>query len=620
MKRLPSLALCTILFALGSKIGIAEAAPGYQKTASQSASVEIGRNIQGSWQGILNSQVGKLRLVLKLSKAPDGALKATMDSPDQGAAGLPVDTITFKDSYLRFEMKDIEASFDGGLSRDGTEISGQFRQGLPWPSPLVLRREGSAANSNQPAAPGFVRGRVKLEPCNIPLLANDAGCGKYEVFEDRAAKAGRKIALNILVLPALSAKPAPDPVFVLAGGPGQGAVSLAKYGGDYLIKLRRERDVVFVDQRGTGESNPLNCNQAANKDEMRTYFTEGVNLENVRACRDQLEKTANLTLYTSAIAMDDLDEVRSALGYEKINLMGGSYGTFARFVYLRQHPDRVRAAILEGVSPVEAKILLPFAKGVEHSLERMFSDCAEDKECNEAFPKLRAEFKELTAKVEKQPAVFESTNLINGKREQITLSRNVFSEQIRTMLYIPLYWRWLPVLIHEANANNFGPFASIAHANVRNLTGQLAGGMSLSVICAEDVPFITEDEIKRDTAGTFYGDHRVRTSIKACEQWPKGKVAATFSEPVKSDAPILMITGDLDPVAPPWLATGAARFLPNSRQISIHNTGHFFRFECVEDLFVEFLSKASAKGLDASCAKDIERPPFISKLPPQFAK
>lgn len=616
MRRLPSLVLYTILL-VGSTIEIANGAPGYHITASQAARAEKRKDIQGTWHGTLNSPGGKLRLVLKISNTADGALKATLDSPDQGAAGLDVDTITFKDSYLRIKMKDIQATFDGGLSLDGSEISGQFRQGLPMP--LLFKREGSVVTSNQPVAPGWMRGRVRLEPCNIPVLTSDAGCGKYEVYEDRAAKAGRKITLNILVLPAVS-PPAPDPVFVLAGGPGMGAVSLAKGGGDYLIKLRRERELVFVDQRGTGESNPLNCNQAANKDEMRTYFTEGVNTGNVRDCRDQLEKSANLTLYTSQIAMDDLDEVRDALGYEKINLLGGSYGTFAAFVYLRQHPDRVRAAILEGVSPVEAKILLPFAKGVEHSLERMFGDCSADKECNEAFPKLRAEFKELTAKIEKQPAVFESTNLINGKREQITLSRNMFSEQIRTMLYIPIYWRWLPLLIHEANKDNLGPFASIAHANVRGLLGQLAGGMSLSVVCAEDVPFITEDEIKRDTAGTFYGDYRVRASIKACEQWPRGKVATTFSEPVKSDAPILMITGDLDPVAPPWLATGAARFLPNSRQISIRNTGHYFRFECVEELFVEFLSKASAKGLDASCANNIERLPFITKLPPQLAK
>jgi len=318
--------------------------------------------------------------------------------------------------------------------------------------------------------------------------------------------------------------------------------------------------------------------------------------------------------------MDDLDEARAALGYDKINLLGASYGTYAGFVFMRQHPDRVRTAILEGVTPVDAKIILPFAKGVEHSLERMFSDCAADKDCNSAFPTLRTEFKDLATKLEKQPAVFESLNLLTGKRESVTLSRNVFAEQVRMMLYIPIYWRWLPLLIHEANANNFGPFASIAHANIAGLTGQLAGGMSLSVLCAEDIPFITEEEIKSNTAGTFYGDYRARTSSKACEQWPRAKVAVSFTEPVKSDIPILMMTGDLDPVAPPWLAAGAARLLPNSRHISIPTTGHHFRFECIDNLFVEFLSKGSAKGLDYSCVNEIERPPFITKLPPPFAK
>ena len=610
--RLRSLVLCAMFIGLSpaAVITLAQNASGTPDGASAANS-----NIEGAWQGTINSAAGKLRLVLRVSKAANGALKATLDSPDQGAMGLPVDAISFGDSYLRFEMKAIQATFDGGLSRDGSEIAGSFSQGLP--APMVFKRE--SPSSAAPGA-GLTRGRIKLDPCNFTSVTKDAGCGKYEVFEDRSTRSGRKIALNIVVLPALSAKPSVDPVFMLAGGPGQGAARVVKTAGDLWIKLRRERDLVFVDQRGTGESNPLNCPPATASDGMARYFTEGVNIENLRECRAELEKKANLTLYTTAIAMDDLDEVRSALGYEKINVLGGSYGTYAGFVYLRQHPTRVRTAILEGVTTPDSKILLPFAKGVEHSLERLFSDCAADKDCNAAFPNLRAEFKELVAKIEKQPAVFESTNLINGKREQVTLSRNILSEQIRTFLYIPIYWRWLPLLIHEMNANNFGPFASLAHANVAGLVGQLAGGMSLSVMCAEDVPFITEDEIKSNTSGTFYGDYRVRTSIKSCEQWPRAKVAASFIEPVKSDAPILMITGDLDPVAPSWLAAGASRLLPNSRHISIHNTGHHFRFECVDNLMVEFLAKGSAKGLDDSCVKAIERPPFMTKLPPQLAR
>ncbi|HKA23211.1 MAG TPA: alpha/beta hydrolase [Blastocatellia bacterium] len=607
--------LCATLFFILAISRAGYTAPIHSAETQSSPNAAL--SIEGSWEGTLNSLAGRLRLVLNVSKDSSGGFKATLDSPDQGASNLPIDKITLADSFVRFEKKDIQMIFDGAISRDGTEIAGSLRQGIV--SPLVLKKV-SKGPATQTSAAGFTRGRVRLEPCNLPVLTKDAGCGRYEVFEDRVAKTGRKISLNILVIPAISSKPAADPVFVLAGGPGQAAVGVVKAIGNYLIKLNRDRDLVFIDQRGTGESNPLVCSSPTGKEEMGRYFTEGVNIENLRECRAQLEKNANLTLYTSAIAMDDLDEARAALGYEKINLFGGSYGTYAGFVYIRQHPDRVRTAILEGVTPVDAKIILPFAKGVEHSLERMFSDCASDPDCSKAFPTLRTEFKDVAAKLEKQPAVFESTNLLTGKRESVTLSRNVFAEQIRMMLYIPIYWRWMPLLIHEANSNNFGPFASIAHANIAGLTGQLAGGMSLSVLCAEDVPFITEEEIKSNTAGTFYGDYRARTSSKACEQWPRAKVAASFAEPVKSDIPILMITGDLDPVAPPWLAAGAARFLPNSRHISIPNTGHHFRFECTDNLIAEFLSKGSAKGLDDSCVREIERPPFITKLPPPFAK
>ena len=607
--------LCTILFSILAVVKAGSAAPIPQAPAQPAPNAA--QSIEGSWEGTLNSPVGKPRLVLNVSKDSSGGFKATLDSPDQGASNLPIDKITFTDSFVHFEKKDIQAIFDGAISRDGTEIAGSLRQGIV--SPLVLKKV-SKSPATQTSAVGFNRGRIKLEPCNIPVLTKDAGCGRYEVFEDRAAKSGRKISLNILVIPAISSRPAADPVFVIAGGPGQAAVGVVKAIGNYLVKLNRERDLVFIDQRGTGESNPLVCSSPTGKEEMGRYFTEGVNVDNLRECRAQLEKNANLTLYTSAIAMDDLDEARAALGYEKINLHGGSYGAYAGFVYMRQHPEQVRTAILEGVTPVDAKIILPFAKGVEHSLERMFSDCATDADCSTAFPGLRTEFKDVVAKLEKQPAVFESTNLLTGKRESVTLARNVFAEQVRMMLYIPIYWRWLPLLIHEAKSNNFGPFASIAHANVAGLTGQLAGGMSLSVMCAEDVPFITEEEIKSNTDGTFYGDYRARTSAKACEQWPQAKVAASFTEPVKSDIPILMITGDLDPVAPPWLAAGAARFLPNSRHVSIPNTGHYFRFECTDNLVVEFLSKGSAKGLDDSCVREIERPPFITKLPPPFAK
>ena len=180
--RIGSVVLCVMLFGFGAAAKTVDAAPPFQST-TQSDGVDAGaRSIQGNWQGALNARFGKFRLVVKVSKAADGKFKATLDSPDQGAADLPVDTISFQDSCVRFELKEIQASFDGGLSRDGSEIAGAFRQGLM--SPLVLRRESVSSAIPLPAA-GLTRGRIKLDPCNFPIITRDADCGKFEVFEDR---------------------------------------------------------------------------------------------------------------------------------------------------------------------------------------------------------------------------------------------------------------------------------------------------------------------------------------------------------------------------------------------------------------------------------------------------
>jgi pimeloyl-ACP methyl ester carboxylesterase len=193
--------------------------------------------------------------------------------------------------------------------------------------------------------------RVTLQPCKAGGLPEDVRCGTYEVYEDRAAKSGRKIALNIVVVPALSAAPAPDPMFWLEGGPGADATGDVFAARGYLSEVRKNRDLVFVDQRGTGKSNPLNCEVGDSPGDLQKYFGGTPLRESVRACRESLEKIANLKLYTTPIAMDDLDEIREALGYDKINIGGLSYGSLASQIYLRMHGDHVRAVFLGGVAP-----------------------------------------------------------------------------------------------------------------------------------------------------------------------------------------------------------------------------------------------------------------------------
>lgn len=575
-------------------------------TAQQMAAGSMqGQDIQGSWQGIIEAGSTRLRLILKLFKADDGTLKALLDSPDQGATNLPVDTVVFKDGVLRFEMKQLSAEYEGTLSRDGLQILGTWKQGGNSLGLIFRRPDKRPQSSATPVA--VQRGRVQLKPCGRDGLPNEALCGSYEVFEERKAGKGRKIALSILLLPALSEKAAPDPLFYLAGGPGAAATSYAN--ASFMTRFRRERDVVLVDQRGTGNSNPLHCNLYGERSDMRGFFADYFSEEALKVCRAELEKIADLTLYTTEIAMDDLDEVRAALGYERINLYGGSYGTRAALAYLRQHPQRVRTVALFGVAPPEYKIPLPFAKGVEHAMKRLLEDCAADAACSAAFPNFRAEFETALAKLDKGPIKVSAMNVVTKQPQELMLSRAAFVDILRLMLYFPPTMSVLPLLVHQASQGNFGPIVAIAFQVYNQIEGQIARGMHLSVVCAEDAPFISDAEITRETAATFYGDVRVRAYLKACAGWPKGRVPQNFAAPLKSDAPVLLVSGEVDPVTPPWIAEAAARNLPNGRQVRIPYGSHY-SYECAENLVAEFIERGTTQGLDISCLEQIRRLPF----------
>ncbi len=266
-----------------------------------------------------------------------------------------------------------------------------------------ITAENAVAQTHSANAPPQ---KLALEPCRLPGWNEDVRCGQYEVYENREAKTGRKISLRVVVAPAFGEKAAPDPVFYFAGGPGGGAIDIfSRAGKGYLAGLRRERDLIFVDQRGTGGSNQLACNLYGDKNDMAAFFGELFAPERLRACRADLEKVADLKLYSTPIAMADLDEVRAALGYDKINLYGGSYGSTAALAYLRQYPQRVRTATVAGVAPPDMKLPLPFGKGVQNALEHVFADCAADEKCRAAFPRPMADLETAGKLLEKAPAL-----------------------------------------------------------------------------------------------------------------------------------------------------------------------------------------------------------------------
>lgn len=456
------------------------------------------------------------------------------------------------------------------------------------------------------------RNTVALKPCEIRGV-KDAKCGTFEVFENRATRQGRKISINILVLPATGEKREPDPLFYFAGGPGSAATEDARGIAQILAPIRENRDLVFVDQRGTGQSNPLNCDlfDPANP---QSFFGAFLPLDAVRKCREQLEQKADLTLYTTNIAMDDIDDVRAALGYEKINLYGGSYGTRAALVYLRRHPQRVRAAVLHGVSPTNQFMPLHFPRDTERALQGVLSECEADEACRKAFPQVKADAKRVLDQLSKGP-VEADVQIPNSKDSvKLKLNRNLAAEAIRYMLYSPGSASRVPLVLHRAAEGNYGPLASAAFLYRTFLVATGSNGMYLSVTCAEDLPRVKAVDAEKLGANTFLGDYRYRDQSAACQLWPKAKVDANYADPVRSDKPVLIVTGEWDPVTPPANGDAVAKTLKNSLHLVIpdgaHGLADLENIDCLQRAITKFISSGAVKDVDTSCIGTIRRKGF----------
>src|SRR5215510_465931 len=475
----------------------------------------------------------------------------------------------------------------------------------------------TARQQSEPSGDSLV-----LQPCTVAQIKDKAQCGNLEVFENRATRKGRKISLKIIVLPASGNDRVPDPLFYIPGGPGSSATEDAPGVAPIFARVHERHDLVFLDQRGTGGSHPLNC-EFYKPDDPQSSLGYFFPLDDIRKCRQQLETTSDLTLYTTPIAMDDLDEVRAALGYEKINIFGGSYGTRAALVYLRQHPEHVRTIVLQGVAPTYQFMPYDFPQGNERALQGIINECAADVACHTAFPNLDTETQSvlrrlLEAPVEvglpapNSPGAASSATTIKVK-----LSRDLAAEAIRYMLYNPVAASRVPLVLHQAAAGNFVPLAQNALQYRRVLVGSGSNGMYLSITCAEDLPWIKSGEGERLAANTFLGDYRLRQQREACALWPRAGIPAGYSEPVRGSAPVLIFTGQWDPVTPPENGDKAARYLPNSLHIVVPHGGHALGgldgIECLDNLMTQFIEEGTTKNLKTDCVTNIRRKGFAVK-------
>ncbi|HYL77725.1 MAG TPA: alpha/beta hydrolase [Bryobacteraceae bacterium] len=438
----------------------------------------------------------------------------------------------------------------------------------------------------------------KLHACKVAGIADEVQCATYPVWENRATKTGRKIGLNIVVLPARGTERAPDPLFILAGGPGQASTETVV--GYVRNAVRNRRDIVFIDQRGTGQSNPLDCDLFGDPPDLQKMVTYSFPVDSVEVCRARLSKIADLGLYTTDLGMDDVDEVRQWLGYGKINIWGGSYGSMAAQVYMRRHGANVRAVVLAGVAPVDELIPLHHALAGQQAVDAIFAKCRADAECNAAYPKLPQEFQTILDRVRKGVDV--EVHGRDGRTALVRPSLASFAEGVRHFLYSD-DGRTFPATIHEAaTGGNLSPLVQMAVSTETNFNRILSMGMLLSVTCAEHLPYIDDKTLARETANTFLGDLRVKEQQAACRQWVRGKVPKDVHQLVKSNLPVLLISGARDSVTPPAFAERVAKQLPNSLHVVFPESSHGNWGLCGAVIMTDFIERGSVQGLDTGCA------------------
>ncbi len=450
-----------------------------------------------------------------------------------------------------------------------------------------------------------VQNKPAMAPCTV--AGTDARCGSLTVPENRTSRTGRTIALNIVILPAEKQPPAADPIFYLAGGPGQGATTLAPTG-IVDLALRDQHDLVFVDQRGTGQSNPLDCELPGSPANPQGYLDEVFQTTVFERCRDLLAAKADLTQYTTAAAADDLDDVRAAFGYARLNLSGGSYGTRMALTYMRRHPERVRSAVLNGVAPPSLRNPLYHARESQRAIDGLFDECAANPPCRAAFPRVRDEFQAVLSRLDREPARG-WLSLPDAAPVPVTINRYAFADTIRWMLYSLRSSRQVPLAVHRAHKGDFSIVVQRAAEQRRSVT-RLAHGMLLSTTCTEDVARIREDDIAAVTAGTFLGADRVRQQQRVCAVWPQPEKPAEGGAPIHSEASVLLLSGTLDPVTPPHWADEALRSLPNGRHIVVPGA-HGVGGPCIAQIVREFLRAGTAKDLGTACTSEVRLPPFV---------
>ena len=476
---------------------------------------------------------------------------------------------------------------------------------------LALQAPADAASSSPATTPPAAGAELphRRSPCDHPDLPPDAECGTFRVFEDRERGEGRTLDLRFLLLPATGELPPAEPLVLLAGGPGQGGTQLLALARGPFEKLRERRPVVMVDLRGTGGSNPLECDTPGVEENPQAIFGHLFDPEVFAACARRLRQVADLTLYTTPLSVDDLEDLRRWLGFGKVVLWGGSGGTRTALVYMRRHPDSVAAAVLDSPAPVGFHAPLDYAADSQRALDKIFEACRVEPACRSLYPELAADFESLVERLRRGPVetTFSAPSRQDGPESERTVRFHLgdFGYAVRGLLYRGDARRRLPAMItRAADSGDLGEFAAAYWQRHRALEAGVQEGLHISTLCTEDTRRIVDAEIPRAARDTFLGEYLIDEYRGACAVWDVGEMPASYYEPVRSDILTLVLTGDLDPTTPPRFGREAVRHLSRAFHLTIDDASHGVSFgDCARPIVLDFLETLQLPEEDPLCSQ-----------------
>jgi pimeloyl-ACP methyl ester carboxylesterase len=460
-----------------------------------------------------------------------------------------------------------------------------------------------------------------LKPCpgfietGKPPLVYSAECGRITVKENQSDPASKDVAIEILRLPAISPAAQQDPLFLIQGGPGGSSIELASYIHGFFADVRKNRDLVFVDQRGTGKSNPLRCEQLSPAD---LQLPELIQMEKYVALMQKCatEKKESLPFYTTLNAVQDLDAVRQALGYEKVNLWGVSYGTRVALEYAHRYPQHTRSIVLDGVAPKEIALSKFSARDSLAALEAVNNECQEQPACAQLFGDIVQKAERVYARLQMAdqsgvPLVINYEHPLTQLPEQLTLTAKTFSMLVFSALYSRDLTVLLPQAISHAEQENYRLLATLfALSFEQSQKMNIADAMHFSVICNEDWHFISTTDV--ETTPPFFGLNAIKERDTVCAFWPKAHLPDDYWAPIHTDVPALLLSGKHDPVTPEIWADLVADNLPNATRLVAAGGNHGISTEgCVPQIIAQFIERASMHDVKTECVANIKPLPLI---------